>query len=144
MGLVVVIQSLYCCEPSNLWPHQCGNPNLYIAVNLQTYGHINVVGAFKDRSDIYFNWLLQIKLRYLCQEIWSNCFESYPSLAQITLLISFVTMQSTGEDGSLVVDYFTFSSSIADNLRSASLVISHAGKLLVSVILFAIILTQDI
>ena len=55
--------------------------NLYIAVNLQTYGHINVVGAFKDRSDIYFNLLLQIKLRYLCQEIWSNCFESYPSLA---------------------------------------------------------------
>ena len=53
-------------------------------------------------------------------------------------------MQSTGEDGSLVVDYFTFSSSIADNLRSASLVISHAGKLLVSVILFAINLTQDI
>ncbi|RVW57647.1 UDP-N-acetylglucosamine transferase subunit ALG13-like [Vitis vinifera] len=37
-------------------------------------------------------------------------------------------MQSTGEDGSLVVDYFIFSSSIADNLRSASLVISHAGS----------------
>ena len=36
-------------------------------------------------------------------------------------------MQSSGEDGCLAVDYFTFSSSIADNLRSASLVISHAG-----------------
>ncbi|KAK3033172.1 hypothetical protein RJ639_036356 [Escallonia herrerae] len=36
---------------------------------------------------------------------------------------------STGEDGSLTVDYFTFSSSIADYLRSASLVISHAGTL---------------
>ncbi|KAF5812204.1 putative N-acetylglucosaminyldiphosphodolichol N-acetylglucosaminyltransferase [Helianthus annuus] len=35
---------------------------------------------------------------------------------------------SGGEDGSLVVDYFTFSSSIADYLRSASLVISHAGS----------------
>ncbi|XP_027335807.1 UDP-N-acetylglucosamine transferase subunit ALG13 homolog [Abrus precatorius] len=31
-------------------------------------------------------------------------------------------------DGSLAVDYFTFSSSIADHLRSASLVISHAGS----------------
>ena len=37
-------------------------------------------------------------------------------------------MQSGGEDGSLAVDFFTFSSSIADYLRSASLVISHAGK----------------
>jgi UDP-N-acetylglucosamine transferase subunit ALG13 len=40
-------------------------------------------------------------------------------------------MQSGGEDGSLVVDFFTFSSSIADHLRSASLVISHAGKHLI-------------
>ncbi|KAM7279309.1 hypothetical protein ACFE04_006443 [Oxalis oulophora] len=32
------------------------------------------------------------------------------------------------EDGTLDVDYFTFSSSIADHLRSASLVISHAGS----------------
>ncbi|KAI4349999.1 hypothetical protein L6164_010532 [Bauhinia variegata] len=32
------------------------------------------------------------------------------------------------EDSSLGVDYFTFSSSIADHLRSASLVISHAGS----------------
>jgi len=37
-------------------------------------------------------------------------------------------LQSEGE-GSLAVDYFTFSSSIADHLRSASLVISHAGML---------------
>lgn len=37
-------------------------------------------------------------------------------------------MQSGGEDGSLAVDFFTFSSSIADYLKSASLVISHAGK----------------
>ncbi|KAJ4959023.1 hypothetical protein NE237_026134 [Protea cynaroides] len=36
--------------------------------------------------------------------------------------------QSCGEDGSLAVDFFTFSSSIADYLRSASLVISHAGS----------------
>ncbi|XP_042515285.1 UDP-N-acetylglucosamine transferase subunit ALG13 homolog [Macadamia integrifolia] len=35
---------------------------------------------------------------------------------------------SSGEDGSLAVDYFTFSPSIADYLRSASLVISHAGS----------------
>ncbi|KAK1423994.1 hypothetical protein QVD17_19305 [Tagetes erecta] len=41
---------------------------------------------------------------------------------------SFVPRKSSGEDGSLVVDYFTFSSSIADYLRSASLVISHAGS----------------
>lgn len=43
-------------------------------------------------------------------------------------------MQSEGEDGSLAVDYFTFSSSIADHLRSASLVISHAGNRLFSLI----------
>ena len=53
-----------------------------------------------------------------------------PSLAKINILTNFFTMQSTGEDGSLVVDFFTFSSSIADNLRSASLVISHAGNTL--------------
>ncbi|GAA0154119.1 transferase [Lithospermum erythrorhizon] len=35
---------------------------------------------------------------------------------------------STGEAGSLVVDYFRFSSSIADYLKSSSLVISHAGS----------------
>ncbi|KAJ0466015.1 putative N-acetylglucosaminyldiphosphodolichol N-acetylglucosaminyltransferase [Helianthus annuus] len=40
---------------------------------------------------------------------------------------SYIPKKSSGEDGSLVVDYFTFSSSIADYLRSASLVISHAG-----------------
>ncbi|KAG6433811.1 hypothetical protein SASPL_105428 [Salvia splendens] len=34
----------------------------------------------------------------------------------------------SGEDGSLSVDYFTFSSSIAEYLKSASLVISHAGS----------------
>ncbi|KAF3454435.1 hypothetical protein FNV43_RR04882 [Rhamnella rubrinervis] len=33
-----------------------------------------------------------------------------------------------GGDGSIAVDYFTFSSSIANHLRSASLVISHAGS----------------
>ncbi|KAH0470117.1 hypothetical protein IEQ34_001675 [Dendrobium chrysotoxum] len=38
------------------------------------------------------------------------------------------TMQSCGEDESLVVDYFTFSPSIADYMRSASLIISHAGS----------------
>ncbi|KAJ9185156.1 hypothetical protein P3X46_004817 [Hevea brasiliensis] len=36
--------------------------------------------------------------------------------------------KSEAEDGSVAVDYFTFSSSIADHLRSASLVISHAGS----------------
>ncbi|XP_022719331.1 UDP-N-acetylglucosamine transferase subunit ALG13 homolog [Durio zibethinus] len=41
---------------------------------------------------------------------------------------SYVPTKSTGDDGSLDVDYFTFSSSIADHLRSASLVISHAGS----------------
>ncbi|KAF9603816.1 hypothetical protein IFM89_037950 [Coptis chinensis] len=41
-------------------------------------------------------------------------------------LVSIVN--SAGEDGCLAVDYFTFSSSIADNLKSASLVISHAGS----------------
>ncbi|XP_044469226.1 UDP-N-acetylglucosamine transferase subunit ALG13 homolog isoform X2 [Mangifera indica] len=39
-----------------------------------------------------------------------------------------VPTKSLGEDGSLAVDYFTFSSSIADHLKSASLVISHAGS----------------
>ncbi|KAI3777877.1 hypothetical protein L1987_47680 [Smallanthus sonchifolius] len=41
---------------------------------------------------------------------------------------SYIPKKSSGEDGSLAVDYFTFSSSIADYLRSASLVISHAGS----------------
>ncbi|KAF8389488.1 hypothetical protein HHK36_026183 [Tetracentron sinense] len=36
--------------------------------------------------------------------------------------------RSGGEDGTLAVDYFTFSSSIADHLKSASLVVSHAGS----------------
>ncbi|KAL5835611.1 hypothetical protein ACOSQ3_015169 [Xanthoceras sorbifolium] len=36
--------------------------------------------------------------------------------------------KSLGEDGSVAVEYFRFSSSIADHLRSASLVISHAGS----------------
>ncbi|XP_061353487.1 uncharacterized protein LOC133298245 isoform X1 [Gastrolobium bilobum] len=40
---------------------------------------------------------------------------------------SYVPTKSEG-DSSLAVDYFTFSSSIADHLRSASLVISHAGS----------------
>ncbi|KAF4399090.1 hypothetical protein G4B88_023684 [Cannabis sativa] len=40
---------------------------------------------------------------------------------------SYVPTKSGG-NGSLAVDYFTFSSSIADHLRSASLVISHAGS----------------
>ncbi|XP_021282642.1 UDP-N-acetylglucosamine transferase subunit ALG13 homolog [Herrania umbratica] len=41
---------------------------------------------------------------------------------------SYLPEKSIGDDGSLAVDYFTFSSSIADHLRSASLVISHAGS----------------
>jgi len=41
---------------------------------------------------------------------------------------SYTPTKSGGEDGSLAVDFFTFSSSIADYLRSASLVISHAGS----------------
>ncbi|GAB2228941.1 hypothetical protein Droror1_Dr00023075 [Drosera rotundifolia] len=41
---------------------------------------------------------------------------------------SYIPSRSSGEDGSLAVDYFTFSSSIADSLKSASLVISHAGS----------------
>ncbi|CAA7023764.1 unnamed protein product [Microthlaspi erraticum] len=38
----------------------------------------------------------------------------------------FFPTKCDGADGSLVVDHFTFSSSIADYIRSASLVISHA------------------
>ncbi|XP_031276550.1 UDP-N-acetylglucosamine transferase subunit ALG13 homolog isoform X1 [Pistacia vera] len=41
---------------------------------------------------------------------------------------TYVPTKSLGEDGSLAVDYFTFSSSIANHLSSASLVISHAGS----------------
>ncbi|PWA43821.1 Glycosyl transferase, family 28, C-terminal [Artemisia annua] len=41
---------------------------------------------------------------------------------------SYIPKKSSGEDGSLVLDYFTFSPSIADYMRSASLVISHAGS----------------
>ncbi|CAL0312174.1 unnamed protein product [Lupinus luteus] len=41
---------------------------------------------------------------------------------------SYLPSKCEGDDGSLGVDYFTFSSTIAENLRSASLVISHAGS----------------
>ncbi|KAJ6819095.1 UDP-N-acetylglucosamine transferase subunit ALG13-like protein isoform X1 [Iris pallida] len=41
---------------------------------------------------------------------------------------SHIPSKFSGEDGSLAVDYFTFSPSIADYLRSASLIISHAGS----------------
>ncbi|XP_010927169.2 uncharacterized protein [Elaeis guineensis] len=41
---------------------------------------------------------------------------------------TYVPSKFSGEDGSLAVDYFTFSPSIADYLRSASLIISHAGS----------------
>ncbi|KAL4555389.1 hypothetical protein LXL04_038007 [Taraxacum kok-saghyz] len=43
---------------------------------------------------------------------------------------SYIPKKSSGEEdgSSLVVDYFTFSSSIADYLKSSSLVISHAGS----------------
>ncbi|KAF3437257.1 hypothetical protein FNV43_RR20010 [Rhamnella rubrinervis] len=41
---------------------------------------------------------------------------------------SYFPTKSGGGNGSIAVDYFTFSSSIADLLRSASLVISHAGS----------------
>ncbi|KAL2459576.1 glycosyltransferase family protein 28 [Forsythia ovata] len=41
---------------------------------------------------------------------------------------SYIPTKSAGEDESLDVDYFTFSSSIAEYLKSASLVISHAGS----------------
>ncbi|KAJ8421034.1 hypothetical protein Cgig2_011127 [Carnegiea gigantea] len=42
---------------------------------------------------------------------------------------SYIPSKSSGGDVSIAVDYFTFSSSIAESLRSASLVISHAGTL---------------
>ncbi|KAK2640520.1 hypothetical protein Ddye_028315 [Dipteronia dyeriana] len=41
---------------------------------------------------------------------------------------TYVPTTSPGEDGSVAVEYFHFSSSIADHLRAASLVISHAGS----------------
>ncbi|KAL6146629.1 hypothetical protein ACLB2K_057307 [Fragaria x ananassa] len=41
---------------------------------------------------------------------------------------SYIPSKSEGGDDSIAVDYFTFSSSIADHLRAASLVISHAGS----------------
>ncbi|KAL8518633.1 hypothetical protein ACS0TY_009836 [Phlomoides rotata] len=41
---------------------------------------------------------------------------------------SYIPSKSAAEDGSISVDYFTFSSSIAEYLKSASLVISHAGS----------------
>ncbi|CAJ2641486.1 unnamed protein product [Trifolium pratense] len=40
---------------------------------------------------------------------------------------SYLPTKSEG-DCNLVVDYFTFSSSIADHIKSASLIISHAGS----------------
>ncbi|RWR79735.1 UDP-N-acetylglucosamine transferase subunit ALG13 isoform X1 [Cinnamomum micranthum f. kanehirae] len=41
---------------------------------------------------------------------------------------SYIPSTSSGEDGSLAVEYFTFSPSIADYMKSASLIISHAGS----------------
>lgn len=49
-------------------------------------------------------------------------------LSSLIFTVTTSNFQSTGEDGSLSVDYFTFSSSIAEYLKSASLVISHAGN----------------
>ncbi|KAK9919757.1 hypothetical protein M0R45_028336 [Rubus argutus] len=43
-------------------------------------------------------------------------------------MINLMGRDSKGGDESIAVDYFTFSSSIADHLRAASLVISHAGS----------------
>ncbi|KAK7829740.1 udp-n-acetylglucosamine transferase subunit alg13 like protein, partial [Quercus suber] len=48
---------------------------------------------------------------------------------------SYTPTKSGGEDGSLAVDFFTFSSSIADYLRSASLLISHTVKPLIVVVI---------
>ncbi|OIT31696.1 hypothetical protein A4A49_19518 [Nicotiana attenuata] len=53
----------------------------------------------------------------LCLLLFSCCEES----------VGFFS-DSTAENGSPALDYFTFSSSIADYLKSASLVISHAGS----------------
>ncbi|PIA28465.1 hypothetical protein AQUCO_06900024v1 [Aquilegia coerulea] len=39
---------------------------------------------------------------------------------------SFIPTKSAGKNGCLAVDYFTFTSSIADCLKSVSLVLSHA------------------
>ncbi|XP_020592382.1 UDP-N-acetylglucosamine transferase subunit ALG13 homolog [Phalaenopsis equestris] len=41
---------------------------------------------------------------------------------------SYIPSKSCGEEDCLIVDYFNFSPSIADYLRSASLIISHAGS----------------
>ncbi|CAN4120809.1 unnamed protein product [Withania somnifera] len=41
---------------------------------------------------------------------------------------TYIPSKSTAENGSAVLEYFTFSSSIADYLKEASLVISHAGS----------------
>ncbi|KAM5574215.1 hypothetical protein ABKV19_013616 [Rosa sericea] len=41
---------------------------------------------------------------------------------------SYIPSKSEGDDDSIAVDYLTFSSSIAEYLRAASLVISHAGS----------------
>ncbi|CAN6571334.1 unnamed protein product [Malus baccata var. baccata] len=41
---------------------------------------------------------------------------------------SYIPTKAEGGDEPLAVDYFTFSSSIAEHLRAASLVISHAGS----------------
>ncbi|GKU93447.1 hypothetical protein SLEP1_g7042 [Rubroshorea leprosula] len=48
-----------------------------------------------------------------------------PSFSNL-VVIKFYT-QCVGDDGSLSVDYFTFSSSIADHLRSASPVVRSGG-----------------
>ena len=42
------------------------------------YGISSRCLALKDRSDIYFNWLVPVKSRYLWQENSSICFESCP------------------------------------------------------------------
>ena len=65
--------------------------------------------------------------------MWRNfvylvCFDLKKKLKYIILLHS-------EEERSFSVDYFTFSSSIAEHLRSASLVISHAGMLATTLLL---------
>ncbi|KAH7572028.1 hypothetical protein JRO89_XS04G0189200 [Xanthoceras sorbifolium] len=68
----------------------------------------------------------------LVEWLFASSFSAIVISCSSEFLFSEVVMllvgKSLGEDGSVAVEYFRFSSSIADHLRSASLVISHADQ----------------
>ena len=70
---------------------------------------------------------IYLPLQNLLVSLVNSSLPSNNSFISVLLYLA-LSFQSTAENGSPALDYFTYSSSIADYLKSASLVISHAGN----------------